>query len=138
MDQEEISALLRQSWSTAVADRTTLARLFYTRLFQIAPDTEVLFEKDLTAQGRKLVATLSFIIDNLDDPDSLLPAAGDLARRHVGYNVKASQYAVVGQALIETLRDLLGEQFDRRTEEAWTSTYQALSQHMVETAYPEP
>ena len=137
MDPEETHILLRQSWSAAVADKAALARLFYRNLFRIAPETEPLFEPDLTEQGRKLVATLAFIIDSLDDTDTLLKAAGELAQRHVDYNVLAHQYAPVGQALIETLAELLGDKFDVRTKDAWLSTYTVLAQHMIATAYPQ-
>ena len=135
MNTEVAHALLRTSWSTAVSDEEALARLFYRRLFEAAPETEDLFEADLGVQGRKLVATLSFIIDSLDDENALLQAAGDLAIRHVAYNVSADQYALVGTALIETLRDLLGARFDDQTEAAWLATYTALSDHMVRVAY---
>lgn len=135
MNKDLAHDLLRTSWSTAVSDEDTLARLFYRKLFDAAPETEDLFEADLAIQGRKLVATLSFIIDSLDDDQRLLQAAGDLAIRHVDYNVSADQYAHVGSALIETLRDLLGERFDDQTEAAWLATYTALSDHMVRVAY---
>lgn len=135
MTTAHVHTLLRTSWSIAVSDQDALARLFYRKLFDMAPETEALFQADMAAQGRKLVATLSFIIDTLDDEDALLKAAGDLAIRHVGYNVSADQYAPVGSALIETLRDLLGARFDSQTEAAWADTYSALSRHMVQTAY---
>ncbi|MEM7471170.1 MAG: globin domain-containing protein [Pseudomonadota bacterium] len=135
MDQVETNALLRRSWALAVSDRPALSRLFYAKLFQIAPETERLFVSDLTAQGKKLAATLAFIIDNIDDMDTLLPVASDLAIRHVDFNVTPDHYGPVGAALIETLRDLLGAEFDTQTEQAWAATYGVLSQHMIDSAY---
>ncbi len=135
MDQDHAHMLLRQSWAKATVDKPNLARLFYGRLFAIAPETEALFANDLDAQGRKLVATLDYIIDSLDDPDALLSAAGELAIRHVSYNVSADQYALVGTALLDTLQDILGGEFDEETKSIWAQTYQGLADHMIETAY---
>lgn len=85
--------------------------------------------------GRKLVATLDFIIDTLDEPDVMLSAAEDLAIRHVSYNVTADQYALVGQALIETFQDILGADFDQKTQDVWLETYRTLANHMIAKAY---
>ena len=75
------------------------------------------------------------LIASLDEEDALLAAAADLAVRHVAYNVTADQYALVGQALLDTLRELLGTKFDPATEAAWAETYTGLSQHMISSAY---
>lgn len=135
MDQVETNALLRRSWAQAVSDRAALSRLFYAKLFQLAPETERLFVSDLNAQGKKLTATLAFIIDNVDDMETLLPVASDLAQRHVTFDVLPEHYPPVGAALIATLRDLLGPSFDAKTEQAWAETYGVLSEHMIASAY---
>ncbi len=136
MTTDTLHNVLRVSWSRAVTDPDALARLFYAKLFALAPETEDLFQADMAAQGRKLIATLSFVIDNIDDQQILHAAAGELALRHLDYNVSADQYEPVGIALIETLKDLLGSSFDNQAETAWRETYAALSEHMVRTAYP--
>lgn len=135
MQHAEQHLLIRQSWAAAMADQRALAQLFYRKLFERAPETERLFETDMDAQGRKLMATLTFVVDALDNPEALLPAAGDLARRHVGYDVRAEHYPPVGDALVAALSDLLGARFDAQTKAAWEATYGALSQHMIQAAY---
>ena len=135
MSQDNTQMLLRRSWAEAIQDKDSLGRLFYANLFRAAPETEVLFKNDMNAQGKKLIATLAFIIDSLDDESALLSAAGDLAVRHVDYAVTSDHYPAVGQALITTLKDLLGAKFDTETETAWLDTYGVLSGHMIKTAY---
>ena len=87
-------------------------------------------------QVRKLAQTLNFIVDNLHDEETLLPAAKDLAIRHVDYGVTADQYESVGAALIETLTQLLGPAFSEEDKQAWLDTYTKLSSVMVKAAYP--
>ncbi len=128
-------SLIRASWARVAPVAPMAARLFYGRLFRIAPETRALFQEDMKAQGRKLMATLGFVVDHLDRPDVLAPAARDLARRHVGYHVTAEQYAPVGEALIWTLKELLGPAFGQQEKAAWLGAYASLSAMMIEAAY---
>lgn len=127
---------IRATWVLAVTDRERTARVFYANLFRLDATTKPLFVGDLELQGRKLVQTLSFIVDHLEDLDVLVPAARDLAINHVGYGVTAEQYASVGTALIETLRQLLGSSFSPEDEKAWVDTYETLADVMIRAAYP--
>ena len=128
---------IRASWALAASDADTTANVFYAKLFRLDPSTKPLFVGDLGLQGRKLTQTLSFIVDNLEDPDVLVPAAIDLAQRHVSYGVVAEQYASVGAALIDTFKRLFGAAFSPEDEAAWLEAYQGLSDAMIRAAYPE-
>ena len=77
-----VSEQIRQTWALAAANPAT-PQVFYANLFRLDPTTKPLFIGDLKTQGAKLTATLSFIVDNLDNPETLMPAAEELARRHV-------------------------------------------------------
>ena len=99
---------VRQGWAVAASVPDETSRVFYAHLFRIDPSTKPLFKGDMELQGRKLVDTISFIVDHLEDADALLPAARDLAVRHVSYGVTAGQYASVGAALIAALKQLAG------------------------------
>ncbi|MEM1076706.1 MAG: globin domain-containing protein [Pseudomonadota bacterium] len=126
---------IRKTWSLAAAIPEQVAHVFYANLFRTDPSTKPLFVGDLELQGRKLIQTLGFIVDHLDEQQKLLPAAQELAIRHVSYGVSADQYASVGTALIKTLKQLLGADFSREDEIAWAETYSGLSDAMIEAAY---
>ncbi len=134
-DQQTANDRIRASWALAAADAGRTGRVFYSNLFRVDPSTKPLFVGDLDLQARKLTQTLTFIVDHLDDTDTLMPAAADLARRHVRYGVSAAQYASVGQALIETFRQVLGPAFTDEDEAAWVTTYNTLAGAMIEAAY---
>lgn len=126
---------IRRTWAIAasVADQT--ARVFYANLFRIDASTKPLFGGSMEVQGRKLTQTLTFIVDHLDDTDTLLSAGRDLAIRHTDYGVTAAQYGSVGAALITTLKQLLGPSFTAEDEASWRRVYTTLSEHMVRSAY---
>ena len=127
---------VRETWAQAIVHREALANSFYTLLFQRAPQTQVLFKGDMQEQGVKLIDTLNFIIDHLDDTDQLLPAARDLAIRHVSYGVDPAHYDMVGACLIEAMGTILGPDFDEAAGAAWAETYTGLVGYMLEEAYP--
>lgn len=127
---------VRRGWAVAAGLPDRTAQTFYATLFAQDPSTKPLFRGDLALQGRKLVDTLGFIVDHLDAPDRLMPAARFLAIRHVGYGVTAAQYLSVGTALITTLRTLLGSTFSDADEAAWRRVYSGLSDAMIAAAYP--
>ncbi len=111
------------------------AALFYGRLFEIAPDVKPLFRGDVTEQGRKLMATLGAVVNSLDKLDAILPAASVLAKRHVGYGVKAQDYTPVGAALLWTLEQGLGNAWTPDLAQAWSEAYTLLSDYMIGEAY---
>jgi hemoglobin-like flavoprotein len=111
------------------------ARMFYGRLFEIAPEVKPLFKGDMAEQGRKLMATLAVVIGSLHDLPTILPAVSTLAKKHVEYGVKPSHYAAVGVALLWTLERGLGTAWTPEAAKAWTNAYTTLSNFMIGEAY---
>jgi hemoglobin-like flavoprotein len=111
------------------------AELFYGRLFEIAPAVRPLFRGDMKEQGRILMSVLATVVHGLGNLESILPAARALAKRHVGYGVKATDYAPVGAALLWTLERGLGEQWTPELAAAWRAAYNILSEFMIAEAY---
>jgi nitric oxide dioxygenase len=129
--------VVRTSFAKVTPIAQVAATLFYERLFEIAPETRVLFKGDMEEQGRKLMMMLTMVVGSLDRLDELVPAAQGLARRHVRYGVQPAHYEPVGRALIDTLAQGLGDDFDVETRSAWSTAYATLSSVMIAAAYPE-
>lgn len=131
MTPEEIS-LVRATFAQVVPIRTQAAALFYERLFEIAPQVKPLFKGDMQAQGAMLMSAIALVVNGLDRLEAVLPQVESLARRHVGYGVEESHYAVVGEALLWTLEKGLGAAFTPEVKAAWASAYGLLSGAMIE------
>ena len=133
MNPEQIK-LVQDSFAQVapIADRA--ADLFYERLFEIAPDVRPLFPDDMAAQKRKLMQTLSAAVGNLHRVEEVLPVLEDLGRRHVDYGTRPEHYDTVGEALLWTLGQGLGEAFTPAVEEAWTRTYGMIAEVMKAAA----
>jgi hemoglobin-like flavoprotein len=111
------------------------AEVFYTNLFIIDPGLKALFKSDMAAQGHRLLNSLGFVVENLHVPDRIVPIVQALGVRHAGYGVTRAHYATVGQALIATLSQALGDRFDKATHEAWIAAYGLLTRVMCDAAY---
>jgi nitric oxide dioxygenase len=134
MTPDQITAI-QHSFAKVPPISEQAAALFYGRLFEIAPSVKPLFRGDMAEQGRKLMATLAVVVNSLGNLSAILPAASALARRHVGYGVKAEHYAPVGEALLWTLQRGLGEYWTPDLASAWSAAYGLLSEFMIGEAY---
>jgi hemoglobin-like flavoprotein len=137
MTQDQVQ-LVQQSFSKVAPIADQAAVLFYDRLFETAPQVKAMFPADLTEQRKKLMATLTVVVNGLGDLTSILPAASALAKRHVTYGAKVEHYPVVGAALLWTLEKGLGEGWTPAIADAWTAAYGTLSGFMITEAYGLP
>lgn len=124
-------ALVQNSFATLALDVERAGATFYRILFAMAPEVRPLFAADISAQQLKLIQTLAVVIDALPRLPDILPRVRELARRHVAYGTRDAHYAVVGNALIAMLRELLEADFTPETEAAWASAYGTLSAEMI-------
>jgi hemoglobin-like flavoprotein len=134
MTEDQVKQI-QTSFAKVAPIADTAAGLFYTRLFEIAPEVRPLFRGDMTEQGRKLMKTLSVVVNGLGDLELILPAASALAKNHVGYGVKPSHYTPVGEALLWTLERGLGSDWTPELKGAWTTAYSTLASFMIGEAY---
>jgi hemoglobin-like flavoprotein len=111
----------------------TVGELFYNQLFEISPEFRQMFAKTaMPEQSRKLISMLGYIVGKLNNLDSIIEEVAKLAQRHVKYGVTPQQYQPVGAALLWTLEQGLGTNWNEELEEAWTLCYSTLSGAMIE------
>jgi hemoglobin-like flavoprotein len=122
--------LVQESFKSVAPIADTAAKLFYQKLFELNPELEPLFKGDMEEQGKKLMKMIATAVNGLDHLEELVPAVQDLGVRHVGYGVKDKDYDTVGEALIWTLQQGLGEGFTPEVQEAWIAVYGVLSDTM--------
>jgi hemoglobin-like flavoprotein len=131
----EHKRLVENTWKQVAPIADTAADIFYRRLFEIDPSTRKLFRAtDMVPQRKKLLQTLSFAINGLDDLGALASKVEDLGRRHAGYGVTDAHYDSVGAALLWTLEQGLGREWTPAVASAWTEVYRLLSGIMRKAA----
>ena len=110
------------------------ATLFYGRLFETAPAVKPLFTGDMDEQGKKLMQMIGIAVNTMEDVGAIVPALETLGAKHVEYGAVPDHYPVVGEVLIATLAEALGDGFTDEAREAWAKTYGALSSVMLKGA----
>ncbi|MEP6676414.1 MAG: globin domain-containing protein [Ferruginibacter sp.] len=134
MNEAEI-ILIKRSWSIFRSiDPLLVGDVFYSRLFFKMPALRKMFSASMNVQYKKLVDMLSVIVARLDRLDEITVEIKELAIRHVGYAVKPLHYEVVGDALLWTLEQGLGSDWNEEVKAAWAACYGILSNAMIDAA----
>ena len=133
MTPEQIR-LVKSSFASVlpIADRTGVQ--FYDRLFALDPALRPLFKGDITEQSRMLMRMLATVVNGLDRLETIVPAVQALGVRHAGYGVVDAHYQTVGDALLWTLRQGLGDSFTPEVAGAWSAAYGVLAGTMQSAA----
>ena len=129
LNQNQIK-LIKDSWEKVSPIADQAADLFYGHLFEIAPTARSMFPTEMAEQKKKLMTTLGFVVASLNNIEEVVPQIQDLGRRHIGYGTKAEHFPVVGEALLWTLEQGLGESWNQELADAWTQAYTLIAQTM--------
>ncbi|PKG40660.1 NO-inducible flavohemoprotein [Psychromonas sp. Urea-02u-13] len=114
---------------------SALTDYFYKRMFTQNPELQHIFNMSNQHTGRQQVALFEAIAayaKNIDNLAALTTAVERIAQKHTSFSIQAPHYAIVGEHLLGSLRELLPEQFTAEVEEAWTLAYQFLAQIFID------
>jgi nitric oxide dioxygenase len=122
---------LRGSLRRILEKGDAAAEVFYGLLFEHHPPLRRLFPADLTQQRAKLLATLAWVVEHLDQRDALLPAIRDLGRRHAGYGARVEHYPIVRDLLVEAMGRTAGRDWSDALAEDWRQAIDLIGRHMI-------
>jgi hemoglobin-like flavoprotein len=104
--------------------------VFYARLFQLAPSVRPLFSDDLGRTGLKLLAMLQAATDHVGALGRVASHLRSLGKRHRALGVKDADYDAAGDALLWTLRCMLGRDLTSEAERACARAYAVVAATM--------
>ena len=120
--------LLRSSFALVVEREPEMTTRFYDVLFKSYPEVKPLFSRrGRSEQERMLRDVLVAVMDHLDDSAWLASQLQALGTKHVEYGVRPEMYGWVGASLLETLKDVAGEDWTPDVAAAWTEAYGAIA-----------
>ena len=129
--------LLKESFHMVTPHRGEFATRFYARLFEQYPQTRALFppsEAGMRKQETSLMSTLAVVVAGVERGDNMAEVIRSLGERHSRYGAQAAHYPIVGQLLIQTFQDFLGDAFTPQMKAAWTQAYEIISAEMLKGA----
>lgn len=132
--------LIQQSFAKAAPIADQVADKFYEYLFTDFPQVKVLFyETKMASQKKALMKSLTYIVENLHDPDAVGEYLRKMGKRHVKYGTLEEHYPAVGSTLIKTFAHFFGEEWTPELESEWCEAYEVVAHFMLEGAsYVEP
>jgi nitric oxide dioxygenase len=103
---------------------------FYKQMLDRHPELKNMFNianQDTLAQPAALAHAVWAYAANIDDLDALDTAVSRIGNRHASLGVTPDQYPIVGEHLLASIKDVLGEAVDEAMMDAWKAAYQQLA-----------
>ncbi|WP_373092670.1 globin domain-containing protein [Zhongshania sp.] len=120
MTPQQITCI-QKNFRTISAVSRPFSRLYYLRLFQLSPELKRHINSHADYKGRKLFALLGAAVRSLDNIDGLQVVVSSLGRRYTAQGIDNQHFALMSQALLETLEMALGDEFTGDVAVAWTA-----------------
>ena len=108
----------------------TLIKHFYKRMFLHNPEVIPLFNHANQRKGTQQKALARAIVayaESIDNLDALSDAVETIAQKHVSLQIKPEHYPIVGENLLESLKEVLGDGATDEVIEAWREAYGLLA-----------
>ena len=80
----------------------------------------------------KIAIIFDSIISRIDNLESIKSSLSKLGKDHIPFKVKPIHFTAFGTALIRTLEDKLGRDFDTDARQAWELAYLHIQDGMVD------
>lgn len=104
----------------------TLTRHFYDRMFAHNPEVAPYFNPANQAQGtqqRALAGAICAYAANIDRLEALGDAVELIAQKHASLMIKPEHYPIVGENLLASIREVLGDGASDDVINAWAEAY---------------
>jgi nitric oxide dioxygenase len=123
-------AVIKATVPVLIEHGETLTKHFYRRMFTHNPEVQAFFNpahQHAGTQQRALAAAICAYAQNIENPAVLAGAVELIAQKHCSLYVKAEHYPIVGQNLLESIREVLGEACTEEIIDAWAAAYGVLA-----------
>lgn len=111
-----------------------LTRHFYKRMFSHNPEVAPFFNPANQAAGlqqKALAGAICAYAANIDNLEVLGGAVELIAQKHASLQVKAEHYPIVGENLLASIREVLGEGATEEIINAWGEAYGFLANILI-------
>ena len=104
----------------------------YKVLFSKYPQTQELFKDASADQHKKLANAVYAYAENIDKLENLGKGIEKMASVHVKTNVKPEHYPMVGDALLQAIKTVLGDAATDEVMNAWEEAYGFLANVLID------
>ena len=130
----EQANLIRDCFDALWPVHRKLARTFYRKFFELAPDAQRLFSSDMERQYLNLMNMLAAIVGALDERQLFQSIIHQSGAQHARFGVSTRHFTAFGDALIWSLEKQFGAEFTPELRKAWVALYSLVKDLMINAA----
>lgn len=131
----ETTDVIKQTLPVLQTHGETLTRHFYQRMFSHNPEVLPFFNpahQHSGSQQRALAGAICAYAQHIEDPAALAGAVELIAQKHASLRITADQYPIVGQNLLASIQEVLGEGATPAVIDAWAQAYGILADIFIQ------
>lgn len=121
--KEKGEEITRRMYEIAFAERPDYKRGFKTTWMQALNGN---------GQAHKLAAAVYVYATHIDRLEELTVAVDHIAHRHVATRILPEQYPLIGEKLLQAMKDVLQDDATDEVIAAWTEAYEALASIFIQ------
>ncbi len=110
-----------------------LTSYFYERMFKHNPELKHVFNMGNQKSGKQQTALAMAVLayaENIENPSVLLGVVDHIGHKHTSLDIRPEHYQIVGNHLISSIKEVLGDAASEELLEAWTLAYNNLAEIM--------
>eukprot|EP00475_Leptophrys_vorax_P033868 TRINITY_DN5391_c0_g3_i1.p1 TRINITY_DN5391_c0_g3~~TRINITY_DN5391_c0_g3_i1.p1 ORF type:complete len:614 (-),score=210.75 TRINITY_DN5391_c0_g3_i1:1019-2860(-) len=125
----KISDIVEETWRKVIEklSASEVGKILFMNWFMKNPEVMPLFKKDMGKHGAMLVGMIESAVGCLSDLKKLVPKLAKLGTRHLRYGAQKRYFVTLQEALVQTLEEVLEEEFTPNVRLAWTTTFQMMT-----------
>ncbi|MBN9161262.1 MAG: flavohemoprotein [Myxococcales bacterium] len=124
--------VLRSSFDTIIERQPMITPRFYEILFERYPQARPLFGGNSSKKQQEMLQqALVSVLEHLEDASWLSSTLGALGAKHVDYGVTREMYDWVGDSLLATLAETLGDDWTANVKDQWSTAYGVIRDLML-------
>lgn len=134
MLDEKTIAIVKSTAPVLAEHGETLTRHFYKRMFSHNPEVAPFFNPAHQTAGRQqraLAGAITAYAANIDNLEVLGGAVELIAQKHASLMIKPEHYPIVGENLLASIREVLGEAATDEIIGAWAAAYGFLAEILI-------
>lgn len=134
MLDERTIAIVKSTAPVLAEHGETLTRHFYKRMFSHNPEVAPFFNpahQTAGKQQRALAGAITAYAANIDNLEVLGGAVELIAQKHASLMIKPEHYPIVGENLLASIREVLGEAATDEIIDAWAAAYGFLADILI-------
>jgi hemoglobin-like flavoprotein len=126
MTLSQINAV-RDSFKALAPHGDELAERFFDRLFERQPALRAVLPQDHWMRSRDLLTGLGTLVKNLHRLDAINHVLMEFGTRAQRAGVLPQHYGIAREIMLETMREMLGDEFGAELENDWRQTLTSVS-----------